>query len=356
MDVNLRMDVNLNPSLQQPQDPKLAGDAAAQAEAISQVAPLLGEAGNVRISLQVYGVDTNGRAIGSVSAPELDEADVALAALADLEATLAYLKMEVDEKQVEAQAKRLDSLKGQLKAAHDYQMGKVNESIEKAREQEKAAKAQRALSWIGAIISVVAAVVLTLTTGGLAAGFAIAGAVLAVSSAFMNQFGGDRALLKAMSESIREDFGCNKRTADAVAQGIYGTVQLVLGLACSFGGLAAGGSAAAQAAANVARTGVSLSHAAKIGQTVCNVTMFVANATTSAASTALGYQASIKQAETTEAQAILNKLQKFLEESQDDMQEILEQIMNTGVAVLELLESKTDTLNKITAEIGSQNA
>ena len=50
------------------------------------------------------------------------------------------------------------------------------------------------------------------------------------------------------------------------------------------------------------------------------------------------------------------KLQKFLEESEEDLQAILEQIANTGSQLLELLESKTDTLNKINQEIGLQNA
>ena len=42
--------------------------------------------------------------------------------------------------------------------------------------------------------------------------------------------------------------------------------------------------------------------------------------------------------------------------SEEDLQAILEQIANTGSQMLELLESKTDTLNKINQEIGLQNA
>ncbi len=94
----------------------------------------------------------------------------------------------------------------------------------------------------------------------------------------------------------------------------------------------------------------------RLAMNVGNGVMQTASLATTAATTATGYMAGRAQADSTEAQAVLQKLQKFLEESEEDLQAILEQIANTGSQLLELLESKTDTLNKINQEIGLQNA
>ena len=94
----------------------------------------------------------------------------------------------------------------------------------------------------------------------------------------------------------------------------------------------------------------------RLAMNIGNGVMQTASLATTAATTATGYMAGRAQADATEAQAVLQKLQKFLEESEEDLQAILEQIANTGSQLLELLESKTDTLNKINQEIGLQNA
>ncbi len=346
----MSMEVNLNVGV--PQMPVQPSAEEIAAKTVEQMASILGAAGgSVQVS-QAKGVSGEQPRVGATSAPVVDEADEALAAKADLEALVAYLQMAMDEQQAEVQAKRIDSLKGQLKSAHDSQMDKINESIEKAREQEKAAKAQRALSWLGAIFAVFVAVVVTVCTGGAAAAFAIAGAALAVGSLIMSETGADKKLLKAMSASIRDDFGCSKQTADAWAQGIYGAVQLVLGLTCAIGG----GAAAAGGAQGMVKLGTTAANVLKYAQSIGGGLMGVTGMATTAASTALGYQAGVSQAEATEAQAVLDKLMKFLEESEEELQAILEQLMNAGGALMELLESKTDTLNRITQEIGSQNA
>ena len=131
---------------------------------------------NVHVS-QSNGVGkAHGHKGPELSAPELDEADLEKAGKADLEAVVAFLQMKMDEKMAKVQGERLESLKGQLESAQKTQMEKINKSIEEARKQEAAAKAQKALGWLSAVIAVITAVVVTVCTGGLAAGFAIAGA------------------------------------------------------------------------------------------------------------------------------------------------------------------------------------
>ena len=323
-------------------------------EAAQVIASLLGGS-NVQVS-QSNGVEGRAGANPTTSVPELDEADAEKAGKADLEALVAYLQMVSDKEVAKTQGKRLESLKGQLQSAHDTQLEKIKKSIDEARKQEKAAKAQKAFGWLSAIVAVVVAVVVTVTTGGLAAGFAIAGAALAVSSAVMNETGATKAICKAISKSLQEHQGLSKAKADAAAQGIFAACELVLGLACGIGG----GVASAQIAAKAAEEGAKvLSAAAKISKIVISVSSGVIQAgglATSAASTAIGYRAGTAQADATENQAYLAKIQKMLEECEEDLEAILDQLMSAGADLLALLESQTDTANKITQEIGMQNA
>ena len=323
-------------------------------EAAQVIASLLGGS-NVEVS-QTNGVEGRAGANPTTSVPELDEADAEKAGKADLETLVAYLQMKMDEKMADTQKTRINSLKGQLESAHDTQMEKINKSIKKAQEQEKAAKAQKAFGWLSAIIAVVVAIVVTVTTGGLAAGFAIAGAALAVTSSVMNETGATKAICKAISKSLQEHQGLSKTKADAAAQGIFAGCELILGLACGIGGGVASARMAAKAAADGAKV---LSAAAKVSKLVISISSGVIQAgglATSAATTALGYQAGKAQADTTENQEYLVKLQKMLEECEEDLEAILDQLMSAGTDMLALLESQTDTANKITQEIGMQNA
>ncbi len=348
------MAVNLNTNIPQVASQMTPVDETKKAEVAAQLASVLESIG-VEVS-QTKGVADDAAKAGILSEPVLDEADEALAAKADLEALVAYLQMEMNEQQSKVQAQRIESLKGQLTSAHSVQMDKINESIEKALEQERTAKAQRVLSWIGMIFSVVVAAVVTVTTGGLAAGFAIAGAALAVSSLAMSEFGADKAIMKKLAESIKEDFGCDKQTAEAWAQGIYGGIELILGLTCAIGGGVSAAKAIGKSADLAVKIGTKAATFVKYGQSIGGSAMKVTSMTTTAFAMGYGYAAGRAQADATEVQAILDKLQRFLEESEEELQEILQQLMNMGSQVMALLESKTDTLNKIAQEIGSQTA
>lgn len=323
-------------------------------EAAQVIASLLGGS-NIQVS-QTNGVEGRTGANPTTSVPELDEADAEKAGKADLEAVVAYLQMKMDEKMADVQKTRINSLKGQLQSAHDTQMAKIKDSINEAKKQERAAKAQKAFGWLSAIVAVVVAVVVTITTGGLAAGFAIAGAALAVSSAVMNETGATKAICKAISKSLQEHQGLSKTKADAAAQGIFAGCEIVLGLICGIGG----GVGAAKIAAKAADAGVkTLSAAAKTAKTVIWVSTTVTqlgSLATSAASTAIGYMAGESQADATENQAYLTKIQKMLEECEEDLEAILDRLMSAGSDMLALLESQTDTVDKITQEIGMQNA
>ena len=323
-------------------------------EAAQVIASLLGGS-NIQVS-QTNGVEGRTGANPTTSAPELDEADAEKAGKADLEAVVAYLQMKMDEKMADVQKTRINSLKGQLESAQKTQMEKIEKSIEEARKQEAAAKAQKALGWLSAIVSVFVAIVVTVCTGGLAAGFAIAGAALAVTGAVMSETGATKAICKAISKSLQEHQGLSKTKADAAAQGIFAGCELVLGLICGIGGGVAASSAAAKAAAEGAKVVATGAKMAKSIMSASTTVLQVGGLATAAASTVIGYQAGTKQADATENQAYLTKIQKMLEECEEDLEAILDQLMSAGADMLSLLESQTDTANKITQEIGMQNA
>ncbi len=350
------MNVNLNVSRDLQATPLAdATQTTAVQTAAAELSALLGAGANVMVT-RATGA-TGAARTSTVSVPELDEVDEAKAAKADLEALIAYLKMETDEKTAETQSKRIDSLKGQLESAHTSQMEKINKSIEEAKKQEAAAKAQKALSWLGAIFAVFVAVVVTVCTGGLAAGFAIAGAALAVSSAVLSTTGATSKIQKWMANTLQDMHpDWSKQKCQAWAQGIFGGCELVLGLATAIGGGVSAAKAAAKGVTGIVKLSQTAAKVFRVGMYVKDGVMQAANLTTTTLSTAFGYSAGLAQADTTEAQEVLVKLQKFLEENEDDLQQILEQLANAGSDMLELLESKTDTLNKISQEIGAQNA
>lgn len=308
---------------------------------------------NVHVS-QSNGVGkAHGHKGPELSAPELDEADLEKAGKADLEAVVAFLQMKMDEKMAKVQGERLESLKGQLESAQKTQMEKINKSIEEARKQEAAAKAQKALGWLSAIIAVITAVVVTVCTGGLAAGFAIAGAALAVGSAIMNETGATKAICKSISKALQENNGMSKTTADAVSQAIYAGIELLFAAGCGFGGaMASRGLKAVEGATKLMR----VAKAAQAVMKIASPCFKIGSTAVSGVNIAFNAKAGMAQADATESQKYLTKIQKMLEECQDDLEAMLDQLMQAGADTLALLESQTDTGNKITEEIGRLNA
>jgi hypothetical protein len=88
----------------------------------------------------------------------------------------------------------------------------------------------------------VAAVAFTIVTGGagaVAAGFAIAGAVVAVTSLVMSETGATDKLIKAIADSL-EKSGMSKSGAQIAAALIVNLSIMAVSLGCSIGGMVAG--------------------------------------------------------------------------------------------------------------------
>lgn len=339
--------ISVQNPVQQPQTP-VANEAQVQ-QAVAEVAPLFGSNPSVSVH-ETKRVDDVQRKRELSDIPELDDADAALldGVAADLEALIALLQAEQDEKSIQATKARIESLKGQMTAHHEQTMQKVSESIDEIKKQEKASLANKILGWLGAVFAVVVAVALVCTVGGAAAAFAAVGAAIALATMTLTETGVMDKLAKAISEGLKKlhpDW--SKAACDAWAQGILAGVQIALSVTCLVGG------GAASAGTGLVRVSDAVMKGVKIGMTVANSAMGAAGLASSAASTAINYKASEKQSEVTEMQQLLVQLQAMLDEESDDLQVLLAQLNDALGALIELLESKQETLNDISRHIGA---
>lgn len=339
--------ISVQNPVQQPQTP-VANEAQIQ-QAVAEVAPLFGS--NPSVSVQeTKRVDDLQAKRDLSDIPELDDADAALleGVTADLEALIALLQAEQDEKSIQATKARIESLKGQMTAHHEQTMQKVSESIDEIKKQEKASLANKILGWLGAVFAVVVAVALVCTVGGAAAAFAAVGAAIALATMTLTETGVMDKLAKAISQSLKEQHpDWSKAACDAWAQGILAGVQIALSVTCLVGG------GAASAGTGLVKVSDAVMKGVKIGMTVANSAMGAAGLASSAASTAINYKASEKQSEVTEMQQLLVQLQAMLDEESDDLKVLLAQLNDALGALIELLESKQDTLNDISRHIGA---
>ena len=202
--------------------------------------------------------------------------------------------------------------------------------------------------------------------GGLAAGFAIAGAALAVTSLVLNETGAMDKMIEGLAEHLQEKYGWDKNKAMLAASLIINISIMVLQLGCSIGSMVAGIAAAGKAAADAAATGAKVAgEAAKIsaatlqtarqvqtGITVANTGVGVVSLGTGALTTYRSFMADSSKADTTELEKFMTMLQQRLEESQEELQKILEQIQSGIGELAQMIGSATDTSAEIAQNIG----
>lgn len=324
---------------------------------VEEILPLFG-GDNLEVTepRPVHGKGREKREVREI--PELDDVDVAMleGIAADLEAVIAFLQAEQDEKTIEATKARINALKGQLEANHKATMDKVSEAIDKMKQQEKAALANKILGWLGVVVAVVVAVALAVTgAGAVVAGFAIAGAVLSATMMGLTEGGVMDKLAKAIADDIQKHHpDWSKETCMMFAQLSVAAIQVGVSLTCIIGG----GVAAARAAGSAATKALidvstNVLKGIRIGSMVANGVMATGSIAASGAATGINYAAGMKQAEVTEMQQFLVELQAFLDQESEDLKELLDQLANALGAILDLLQSKQDTLNEIDGNIGA---
>jgi hypothetical protein len=298
--------------------------------------------------------------------PVLDNPNDAKAKEADLTKLISYLQLDNQERQTQMAKDRIDMQKAGLDTEQKDRMKQIDESIKKMEEAEKAARIGRIFGWIGAFLAIAAAAVLTVVTGGLAAGFAIAGAALAVTSLVLNETGAMDKMIEGLADHLQEKYGWDRNKAMLAASLIINISMMVLQLGCSIGGMVAGIAGASKAAADAAATGAKVSaDAAKMSattmQTMRQVQTAITVANTGVGFVSLGvgalttyrsYKSDSAKADTTELEKFMTMLQQRLDESQEELQKILEQIQSGIGELAQMIGSATDTSSEIAQNIG----
>ena len=365
----------INESLFQ-QTEKLTGDATKTKEVISKALEVLAGS-NLTVSRNEDTSATGNverKTTGATNVPVLDNPADSKAREADLAKLISYLQLDNEERQTEMAKERIDLNKSGLDTEHKDRMKHIDETVKKMKDAEKAAKISRIFGWIGAVLAVVAAAVLTIATGGMAAGFAIAGAAIAVTALTLSETGAMDKIINALADHLQETYGMSKNDAMLAASLIVNLSIMAAQLGCSIGGMVAGFSAAASAAANAtatatkaagdaAKTGAEVSKlSANIVQlarnmqgavTVANTAVGAGALASNGVSTYMTHRSEDAKADTTELEKFMTMLQQRLEESQEELQIILQQIEAGIGKIAELITSATDTSDQIARNIGA---
>ncbi len=291
---------------------------------------------------------------GATSTPALDNPDDAKAREANLEKLIAYLQLDNEERQSEMARERIETNKVTFAQEHEKRTEKINKSIADMDKAEKSRKASKIFGWLMAAIAVIVAVVACVATGGLAVG-PVVGALVAVGLQIASEVGAMDKLNEELTNFLVDKLGMSKSAAQIVAA-IAITVAII---ALSVGS----GMAASKVAAS---TGLqaALSHTFSAGvQAAAEVATKVASAvsrvvqvgsiTAGTVAAYTGYKAGMSTADAKETEQFIAALKQRMEESQEELEAILQLIQNNISQVASLIDSATDTSNEIARNIGA---
>lgn len=331
---------------------KLVGANAEKAkEVINKTVEILSGT-NVRVTRgATAGVDGNRdtKTSGATGTPALDNPGDPKNVEANLEKLIAFLQLDNEEQQAAMAKERIKNQQSHLETEHQDRMAKIDDSLKEIDKAEKSRKASRIFGWLSAIFSVIAAVVVTVVTGGAAAGFAIAGAVIAVGSLIGSETGGTDKLIDMIAESLEKNCGKSSNEAKKIAALIVNLSIAVAGIACSVGSIVAAWKGAADVVKNVSSLMKTIQTVTQVGSTGVGVGGMI----TGAVSTGLTYNAEKSRAEVTELQKFLTMMQQQLQDSEEELQNILQLIQQNIGQIAQLITSATDTSSEIAKNIGA---
>ena len=323
------------------------GLSAKAADVVKDVAAILSGRG-VNVTTTPVRNDGAGTPTGATNVPALDNPADIKQIEANLEKLIAYLQLDNEERQAEMAKERIDMQKDALQTEHKERGQKIEDSIKKMEEAAKSRLASRIFGWLGAILAVVAAVVTTVVTGGAAAGFAIAGAAIAVTSLVLNETGAMDKMVEGLAKAL-ESAGMKKSTAQLVAALIINIAIMAASLSCSIGGMAAGFAQISKAAAE---TISAVAKAVQSASSIANSAVGIGGLAAGISSTVTGYKSGMAEVDVTERAKSMGELQRRLDESEEELEAILQAIQNNIGQIAELLASETDTQSEIAQQIG----
>ncbi len=306
---------------------------------VKEIVGLLASERNVRVSSPAVNSRSEaGTVTGATGTPAIDNPDDPVAKEVDLEKLLMYLQLENTEEQAQVAQERIESQKDSLATQHKERLEKIKETMEKMDEAAAASLFSKIFGWLMAAIAVVVAVAACVATGGVAIGPVI-GAVLAVGCMVLNETGAMDEIVKGLADLL-ESMGMDKQTAQIVAQVAIAVAIMAASLACCGAGAASAAGSSLTAAQELAQN---IQKAAEIAMKVIAVGSTIAGGVAAAKN----YESGEAQAELSETTKILEILRKQLEESQEELEKILQMIQGIYSDIVSILNSETETMSTI---------
>lgn len=258
---------------------------------------------------------------------DIDAPDKKLMTETNLEALVAALKMAMDEKQLKEAIRGINNQKGKIDAEAGNRLQKINDNLKEMDKAAAAAKARRALGWLGVFVAAVVAIV-SIATAGLAASLVpIVSFGLMATMQGLQESGKMEELVKKLAEKIKEGTGCSK-----------GESQFWAGLVVAIGmmvvsGAATGVASVAGAATDMIKMSMSISQAVVgLGQGAAGI-----------ATTVYGQQSAKAQEDLLNTDKFLKALKKVMEQSEDDLEKLM-QLLEDGISKLfDFANSKLET-------------
>ncbi len=351
-------------------------------------------------SLQVTNSQNNnatvGQPSGSTGTPALDNPSDVKQLEKDLEKLISYLQLDNDKRQAEMAKHRIEVQKAEVEERHTEQMAKLKETMDAMNTSNGLGLFMKLFGWAMAAAAIAMAVVASVATGG-AAALPIASAAIAVFMAVASSTGAMEWFTGVVAD-LCELMGMDKDTANMVATIAVAVIGILVSLAPAGVGalLARGSEAAAKAAAETAEEVIKKvveeggeaagqaaggavgsagsaggSAAGKVGEEVVETALQtkmksvqyylgigmglagLAGAGISGVTSAKSYCSGIAQSELSEIEKFLSIMRQRVDESQEELDLILQQLQGTMSNLIQILNSATDTQMEIAQQMGA---
>ncbi|MEI6985779.1 MAG: type III secretion system translocon subunit SctE [Rhodospirillaceae bacterium] len=263
----------------------------------------------------------------------------------DLTAMLLDLRVKLGNEQTKASSHEVLANQDTMKSVNDERAKKLEEFVAKMEESKNAGLFEKIFSWISSVAMIVVGVVLCATGVGAGAGVAmIVGGVLGVAMQILQETGAMDVITKALGgvfEKMFIAFGMDPAKAKEVGKVVAGiaiaalviAAQLIIVVASAGTGAASAVAATARSVANIARI---------VGSGASAVTGLGSGAAQVASST-LGYQASMTQADAVDKQREAAHLQTLLEDELSRLDGLIRKTDKAAQTIVEMMSSTTDS-------------
>ena len=314
-------------------------------QTVKEVVSLLGGRNvSVNTTARTDNAET-GRPVGATGVPALDNPADIKQLEANLEKLISYLQMDNDERQTQMAKDRIEIQKDTLESERKNRSEKIDKSLKDMDKAAQSRKANKIFGWLMTALAVVAAVVACVATGGLAVGPVI-GAFIAIGCQVLSETGAMDKITEKLAKGL-ESLGLSKQASQILAQVLITVAIMAASLGAGFAG---GGAAAVSNAINGSTKAIEQVRAAiAIASTVVGV----ASTVSGGVGAYQGYQAGMSEADVKETEKFIAALQQRLDESEEELEQILQMLQNAISQVAEIISSATSTSEEIAQNIGA---